>query len=275
MSNQNKAATPSMRHWVATSPHPLAAAVRNVRRGVHGFTLPAPRVLVLPYLWLFLACRSAIFFVRRTLVAEPLFKAYCTRVGKGVTTGIYVPWVQGKGDLLVGDHVRISGKLSINFAARFVKRPCLEIGDHSDLAHDCRLVVGKSVKIGRHVEIAGGVTIRDSGGHPADPARRAAGAPPDEADVKPIVIHDNVWIGSQVLILPGSDIGEGSIVSAHSVVSGTVAPYTVVAGNPARRIGTLTPPPDRAHLTPATKPSPAAKPEASAAPAADGAAATG
>ena len=84
-----------------------------------------------------------------------------------------------------------------------------------------------------------------------------------------------MWIGSQVLILPGSDIGEGSIVSAHSVVSGTVAPYTVVAGNPARRIGTLTPPPDRAHLAPATKPSPAAKPEASAAPAADGAAATG
>lgn len=275
MSNQNKAATASMRHWVATSPHPLAAAVRGLRRGVNGFTLPAPKVLVLPYLWLFLACRSVIFFIRRTLIAEPLFKAYCTRVGKGVTTGIYVPWVQGKGDLLVGDHVRISGKLSINFAARFVKRPCLEIGDHSDLAHDCRLVVGKSVKIGRHVEIAGGVTIRDSGGHPADPARRAAGAPPDEADVKPIVIHDNVWIGSQVLILPGSDIGEGSIVSAHSVVSGAVAPYTVVAGNPARRIGTLTPPPDRAHLVPAPKPSPAAKTDIAAAPSTDGAAAAG
>ncbi|MFT3756164.1 MAG: acyltransferase [Pseudoxanthomonas sp.] len=264
MNNQNKTAAPSMRHWVVTSSHPLAAVVRGVRRDVHGFTLPAPRVLVLPYLWLFLACRSVIFFIRRTLIAEPLFKAYCTQVGKGVTTGIYVPWVQGKGDLLVGNHVRISGKLSVNFAARFVKRPCLEIGDHTDIAHDCRLVVGKSVKIGRHVEIAGAVTIRDSGGHPADPARRAAGEPPDEADVKPIIVHDNVWIGSHVLVLPGSDIGEGSIVSAHSVVSGVITPYTVVAGNPARRIGTLTPPPDRAHLASTAKPSPIAKPDIAA-----------
>jgi acetyltransferase-like isoleucine patch superfamily enzyme len=275
MNNENKAAKPSMRHWVATSPHPLAAGLRSARRGVNGFTLPAPRVLVLPYLWLFLAGRGAIFFVRRTLIAEPLFKAYCTRVGKGVTTGIYVPWVQGKGELIVHDHVRISGKLSINFAARFSKRPRLEIGHHTDIAHDCRLVVGKEVRIGSHVEIAGAVTIRDSGGHPADPARRAAGAPPDEADVKPIVVHDNVWIGSHVLILPGSDIGEGSIVSAHSVVSGVVAPYTVVAGNPARRIGTLTPPPDRAHLAPAAKPATVAKPDTAPAPSAGGAAAAG
>jgi len=272
MNSENKATKPSMRHWVATSPHPAAAALRRARRGLRGFTLPAPRVLVLPYLWLFLAARGVVFFIRRAFIAEPLFKAYCTQVGKGVTTGIYVPWVQGKGDLVVGDHVRISGKLSINFAARFARRPRLEIGHHTDIAHDCRLVVGKEVKIGAHVEIAGAVTIRDSGGHPADPARRAAGAPPDEADVKPIVVHDNVWIGSHVLILPGSDIGEGSIVSAHSVVSGVVAPYTVVAGNPARRIGTLTPPPERAHLAPAAKPAVVAKPAATA-PSPDGAAA--
>src|SRR5690606_26476503 len=62
------------------------------------------------------------------------------------------------------------------------------------------------------------------------------------------------WVGSQVLILPGSVIGEGSIVSAHSVVAGTVAPYTIVAGNPARRIGVLTPPPERAHLAPPPPP---------------------
>ena len=274
MNKDSPATTPSMRHWVALSPHPLAAALRKARRGLRGFTLPAPRVLVLPYLWLFLAGRGVIFFIRRAFIAEPLFKAYCTRVGKGVTTGIYVPWVQGKGELIVGDHVRISGKISINFAARFSKRPRLEIGHHTDLAHDCRLVVGKEIRIGAHVEIAGGVTLRDSGGHPADPARRAAGAPPDEADVKPIIVHDNVWIGSHVLVLPGSEIGEGSIVSAYSVVSGAVAPYTVVAGNPARRIGTLTPPPERAHLAPGAKTVPP-KPDPVTAPSADGAAAAG
>jgi len=264
---------PSLRQWLAGSPHPVAASIRGVRRGLRDFTLPAPRVLVLPYLWTFVFLRSVVFAARRLLVAEPLFKAYCSKVGRGVTTGIYVPWVQGKGELVVGDRAHVSGKLSINFAARFSKRPRLEIGSHTDIAHNCRIVVGREVVIGSHVEIASDVTIRDSGGHPADPARRAAGAPPDASDVKPVAIHDNVWIGSHVLVMPGSVIGEGSIVSAHSVVAGTVAPYTIVAGNPARRIGTLTPPPERAHLV-AAKPAPTASPTPAAANLAPGTPAT-
>ena len=254
---------PSLRQWLAGSQHPVAAGARAARARLRDFTLPAPRVLVLPYLWLFLGLRRLVFGVRRLLIAEPLFKAYCSRVGRGVTTGIYVPWIQGKGELVVADHVHISGKLSINFAARFSKRPRLVIGEGTDIAHDCRIVVGKEVLIGSRVEIAGNVTIRDSGGHPADPARRAVGAPPDEADVKPVTIQDNVWIGSHVLVMPGSVIGEGSIVSAHSVVAGAVAPYTIVAGNPARRIGTLEPPPGRGHLA-----APKAAARAAAAPAA-------
>ena len=41
------------------------------------------------------------------------------------------------------------------------------------------------------------------------------------------------------MILPGAEIGEGSIVVARSIVSGVVAPNTVVAGNPARRVSKL------------------------------------
>lgn len=229
----------ALRHWARTSPHPAAAAARRTRGFGRRLTLPAPRVLVRPYLWVFLALRATLFFLRRVLVAEPLFKAYCTRVGRGVTTGIYVPWVQGSGELVVGDHVRISGKVSINFAASFTRRPRLEIGDHSDIAHDVRFVVGRDVRIGRHVEVAGGVTFRDSGGHPTDPALRGQGHAPDPADVKPVVVHDHAWIGTGALVMPGTEIGEGAIVSAHSVVSGKVAPYSIVAGNPARRIGML------------------------------------
>lgn len=251
----------TFRHWLVHSQHPAAATARNLRRMAAGFTMPAPRFFIAPYLWMFLALRGVVFFFRRTFVAEPLFKAYCTKVGKGVTTGIYVPWIRGKGELIVGDHVRIHGKLAIGFAARFSKRPRLVLGNGTDIAHDCRIVIGKEVRLGAKVELATGVTIRDSSGHPADPARRAAGAPPDESDVKPVILHDNVWVGANALILPGSEIGEGSIVSAYSVVSGVVAPYTVVAGNPARRIGTLTPPPDRAHLAPVAKPKPEPTPQ--------------
>jgi acetyltransferase-like isoleucine patch superfamily enzyme len=232
----------SFRHWAVHSPHPVARALRAVRKHFRHFTLPAPRVIVLPMLWIFLLLRGIVYFLRRVLLAEPLLKAYCTRHGRGVTTGIYIPWVQGRGELVLGDYVHVSGKLGITFASRFVERPRLVIGDYTDLAHETSFVVGREIRLGAHVQVAGRVSFRDSGGHASDPALRKAGAPPDEADVKPIIVHDNVWIGSGCLILPGAEIGEGSIVAARSVVSGAVAPYTVVAGNPARRIGNLTPP---------------------------------
>ncbi|WP_280514926.1 CatB-related O-acetyltransferase [Aureimonas sp. ME7] len=49
------------------------------------------------------------------------------------------------------------------------------------------------------------------------------------------VVGNDVWIGSDALILPGVTIGDGAIVAANSVVSRDVAPYAVVAGNPASK----------------------------------------
>jgi acetyltransferase-like isoleucine patch superfamily enzyme len=57
--------------------------------------------------------------------------------------------------------------------------------------------------------------------------------------VKPVRIHDNVWIGRNAIVHPGVTIGEGSIVSAGAVVMSDVPPMSIVAGNPARKIGTL------------------------------------
>jgi virginiamycin A acetyltransferase len=50
------------------------------------------------------------------------------------------------------------------------------------------------------------------------------------------VIGNDVWIGHGALILPGARVGDGVIIGAGAVVSGQVAPYAVVAGNPARTI---------------------------------------
>ena len=56
---------------------------------------------------------------------------------------------------------------------------------------------------------------------------------------------NDVWIGAGATILPGARIGDGVIVGAGAVVGGTVPPYTVVAGNPARVIRLPRPPEDR------------------------------
>jgi len=51
-----------------------------------------------------------------------------------------------------------------------------------------------------------------------------------------ITIGDDVWIGSNAVVLDGVSIGEHSVVGAGAVVTKDVAPWSVVAGNPARRI---------------------------------------
>jgi virginiamycin A acetyltransferase len=52
----------------------------------------------------------------------------------------------------------------------------------------------------------------------------------------PITICDGVWIGARAIVLPGVTIGDGAIIGANSVVGSDVAPYTVVAGNPAKAL---------------------------------------
>jgi acetyltransferase-like isoleucine patch superfamily enzyme len=49
-----------------------------------------------------------------------------------------------------------------------------------------------------------------------------------------IIVRDYVWIGGRPIILPRVTIGDGAVVAAGPVVTRDVAPYTIVAGNPAR-----------------------------------------
>jgi acetyltransferase-like isoleucine patch superfamily enzyme len=52
-----------------------------------------------------------------------------------------------------------------------------------------------------------------------------------------VIIGNRVWIGYRALILPGVEVGEGAVVGAGTVVTKTVEPFAIVAGNPARKIG--------------------------------------
>lgn len=52
--------------------------------------------------------------------------------------------------------------------------------------------------------------------------------------IKDVVIKENVWLGNNVTLLPGTHIGEGVIVQAGSVVSGKIEPFSIIGGHPAK-----------------------------------------
>lgn len=52
--------------------------------------------------------------------------------------------------------------------------------------------------------------------------------------LKDIIIGDNVWIGTRVVILGGAKIGDGAIIQAGSVVVSTIPKYAIAGGNPAK-----------------------------------------
>lgn len=50
------------------------------------------------------------------------------------------------------------------------------------------------------------------------------------------IVGNDVWIGTEAMIMPGIKIGDGAVIASRAVVAKNVEPYTIVAGNPAKEI---------------------------------------
>jgi acetyltransferase-like isoleucine patch superfamily enzyme len=222
--------------FVVLSDHALARAARASYRAATGFSLPAPALLMRPAAGVYRGARTAYHFAARVLLAEPVFKGMCRSHGRNLHTGSSVHWVQGDGDIVLGDDVLIDGRCAITFSSAYVARPTLRIGDRTVVGHGSTLVVGRAINIGADCLIAGEVSVFDSPGHPTEPEARRARQRPAASDVRAVVVEDNVWIGRGAVICPGVTVGMGSIVTARSVVVADVPAYSVVMGNPARRV---------------------------------------
>jgi acetyltransferase-like isoleucine patch superfamily enzyme len=231
-----KASKSPLRRRLATSQSFPARLLRGAFYAIHNFSVPTPKLVMRPLLWLFLLLRNVYYFAVRVFICEPLFKAYCTQYGRNLHTAARLHWITGKGDIVIGDNVSVVGKIEIGFATRFSDRPRLQIGDNTGIGGGCVFTIGKLISIGSNCTLSGDVQIMDSNGHDTDPASRWRHQAPQIEDVRPVIIRDNVWIGKSCILFPGVKIGEGSVISAGSVVRNHVPPYSVVAGNPAKLI---------------------------------------
>ena len=145
---------------------------------------------------------------------------------------------------------------ALTFVKPAVKNPNIIVGDftyfadkdfeqhvthHYDFNGD-KLIIGKFCQIAAGVEF-----VMNGANHQMNAAttypfyifgtwEQPAPAQSDLPLKGDTVIGNDVWIGQNATILPGVHIGDGAIIGANSVVASDVAPYTIVAGNPAKLI---------------------------------------
>lgn len=104
----------------------------------------------------------------------------------------------------------------------------LEIGK-AYVNYGATILAGNNMKIGNDILISRNVIIFDSDHHKIfDKDGNQTNEPRD------FMIGNHVWIGLSCCILRGSQIGDGAVIAANSVVGGKIRPNTMASGNPAR-----------------------------------------
>jgi acetyltransferase-like isoleucine patch superfamily enzyme len=126
------------------------------------------------------------------------------------------------------------GVQSVIYMGGEIREPSrIKIGSNTSIGHRCTLDGRGGLAIGSNVNLSSEVMIWTMEHDP-----QAS----DFADVSaPVVVEDYAWLSCRSIILPGVTIGKGAVVAAGAVVTKSVAPFTIVGGVPARKIGDRNP----------------------------------
>lgn len=150
--------------------------------------------------------------------------------------------------IVFGNHCRVLGQVVCK------NDGMVEVGNYSTIQDGVFIQCLEHIKIGNFSCIAGGSLVTDNNTHAIGAeewvAHRIRTAPGgagypglgngwELSDSAPVIIGDGVWVGGGSTILKGVTIGDGAIVARGAMVTKDVAPYTIVGGNPARKVKDL------------------------------------
>ena len=151
------------------------------------------------------------------------------KVGKWPGVGGH-PCVEAT-DLEIGDTIKIWSTHRRTLISGWGR---MRIGDRVFINSGSMVFSVKEITIGNDVALSSEVYITDTNSH---------GVEGRDPVVAPVRIGDGSWIGTRAVILPGVTIGKRVLVAAGAVVNRDIPDDSLVAGNPARVVRTLTYPP--------------------------------
>jgi acetyltransferase-like isoleucine patch superfamily enzyme len=132
--------------------------------------------------------------------------------------------LQLRGTTRIGDQFMIEGTVAV--LIKVAPGAYLSVGDNVYMNSGTSIEVYHEVIIGSNVLMAPFVSIIDDDCHQAEP---------DSTPYKgPTIVGSNVWLGRNTVVLPGASIGDGAVIGANSVVTGSIPPNTFAAGSPAQ-----------------------------------------
>lgn len=187
--------------------------------------------------WLVRGVLKLLFLQRRIVTVfmakdVNLRSAALIRFGKGVTLerGVIVDGLMRRG-VVLGNNVKI-GAYSV-----IVGAPASNLGEgismgansavdaYSFLGSSGFISIGENVIMGQHV-----------GFHPENHNFERTDVPIREQGTTRvgITIEDDVWVGSNTIFLDGAHVGKGCVIGAGSVVRGSIPPYSIAVGVPAK-----------------------------------------
>lgn len=137
-----------------------------------------------------------------------------------------VPRIDCNGQIILGNRVRIWSHIHKTQLSAGGKGK-LTIGDNTFINCGCQISAQNEISIGKNCDIATGVIMMDSDFH---------GTEGEGSDVKisSIIIEDDVWLATRVVVLKGVRIGKGATIATGAVVTKDIPPYAIAAGVPAK-----------------------------------------